>query len=77
MITERVLKMVSTQLDLSYIEIKSTMALVNDLGFDSLDFIELIMDLEEVFEVEIDESVLSNESTVQDIIDLINRELGN
>ncbi|MBD5163878.1 MAG: acyl carrier protein [Bacteroidales bacterium] len=46
---------------------------VNDLGADSLDTVELIMDLENTFEIEIPESESTNIKTVGDAIAYIEK----
>lgn len=45
----------------------------DDLGYDSIKFIQLIVDLEEYFKVEIDDDMLlmENFSTIKQITDLI------
>jgi acyl carrier protein len=45
--------------------------LVGDLGLDSLDKIELIQELEDEFDVFIDEDDLSNVKTVGDLVRLV------
>ena len=45
--------------------------LKDDLEADSLDAVELIMQIEEEFEVEIPDEVASNMKTVKDIVDYI------
>ena len=45
--------------------------LKDDLEADSLDAVELIMQIEEEFEVEIPDEVSSNMKTVKDIVDYI------
>ena len=45
--------------------------MVEDLGADSLTIVELIMSMEEVFEIEIDDDQAELLSTVQDIYDFI------
>lgn len=45
--------------------------LIADLGIDSLDFAELIIDAEETFEVIIDDNKLNDIKTVKDVILLI------
>jgi acyl carrier protein len=45
---------------------------VDDLGADSLDLVELIMSMEEAFDVEISDDDAENLKTVQDAIDYIN-----
>jgi acyl carrier protein len=44
---------------------------LEDLGADSLDIVELIMELEEDFNVEIDESKDSSVKTVEDLIRVV------
>lgn len=44
-------------------------AKLEDLGFDSLDEIELVMALEEEFELEIDETTYQGLETVREVID--------
>lgn len=43
----------------------------DDLDADSLDLVELVMDLEEKFDVSVDESELENITTVGQAFDLI------
>lgn len=45
--------------------------LKDDLEADSLDAVELIMQIEEEFEVEIPDEVASNMKTVKDIVDIL------
>ena len=52
-IEERVKKIVSDQLGKSLDEIQSDSSFVDDLGADSLDTVELVMALEEEFDLEI------------------------
>ncbi len=46
-------------------------SLIEDLGADSLTIVELVMTMEETFEIEIDEEDAENLLTVQDAIDFI------
>jgi acyl carrier protein len=46
-------------------------SLVDDLGADSLTIVELIMSMEEIFEIEIDDAAAEKLVTVQDAIDFI------
>jgi acyl carrier protein len=46
-------------------------SLIDDLGADSLTIVELIMSMEEVFEIEIDDEAAEKLVTVQDAIDFI------
>ena len=49
--------------------------LYDDLGIDSLDLVEVVMALEEEFEIVIEEDDAEKWRTVQDIIDYLVREL--
>ncbi len=46
-------------------------SLIEDLGADSLTIVELVMTMEEIFEIEIDEEDAEKLLTVQDAIDFI------
>jgi acyl carrier protein len=46
-------------------------SLIDDLGADSLTIVELIMSMEEIFEIEIDDDAAENLVTVQNVIDFI------
>lgn len=46
-------------------------SLIDDLGADSLTIVELIMSMEEIFEIEIDDDDAEKLITVQDAIDYI------
>ena len=52
-IEQRVRKIVAEQLGVNEAEIKNDSSFVDDLGADSLDTVELVMALEEEFEMEI------------------------
>ena len=46
---------------------------LEDLGADSLDSVEIIMSLEEKYNIKISEDVFANIHTVQDIVDYIKK----
>jgi acyl carrier protein len=48
-------------------------SLIEDLGADSLTIVELVMSMEEVFEIEIDDDDAQSLVTVQDAIDYIKK----
>ena len=70
-VEDRVKKIVSDQLGKSMDEIQSDSSFVDDLGADSLDTVELVMALEEEFDLEIDEDA-EKISTVNEAVDYIN-----
>ena len=57
-------------------EVTEDAHLQDDLGADSLDAVELIMAIEEEFDVEIDDTEATNIKTVQDIIDYLEAHAG-
>jgi len=71
-VNERVKSLVAEQLGISIDEINNESSFIDDLGADSLDTVELVMALEEEFDVEISDEQAENISTVQSAIDYIN-----
>ncbi len=72
-IQERVKKIIIEQLGVKEEEVKHEASFVDDLGADSLDTVELVMALEEEFDIEISDDEAENISTVQSAIDYINK----
>ena len=72
-IEQRVRKIIAEQLGVNEAEIKNESSFVDDLGADSLDTVELVMALEEAFEVEIPDEDAEKIRTVQDAIDYIDK----
>jgi acyl carrier protein len=71
-VNERVKSLVAEQLGIGIDEINNESSFIDDLGADSLDTVELVMALEESFDVEISDEQAENISTVQSAIDYIN-----
>ena len=71
-VNERVKNIVAEQLGIGIDEINNESSFIDDLGADSLDTVELVMALEEEFDVEISDEQAENISTVQSAIDYIN-----
>ena len=70
-IEEQVKNIVAEQLGVKEEEVKNESSFVDDLGADSLDTVELVMALEEEFEIEIPDEVAEKITTVQQAIDHI------
>jgi len=75
-VEKKVKKIVCEQLDVSEEDVVSKASFVDDLGADSLDQVELIMAMEEEFDISISDEDAENISTVQDTIDYITKALG-
>ena len=63
-VQERVIDIVSEQLGVSKDQINETTSFVNDLGADSLDTVELVMELEEEFDINIPDDAAEKIQTV-------------
>ena len=68
---QRVKKVVAEQLNINEADIKNESAFVDDLGADSLDTVELVMALEDEFDLEIPDDQQEKLRTVQNAIDFI------
>ncbi|GAB6074342.1 acyl carrier protein [Nautilia lithotrophica] len=70
---DEVKEVIVEQLNVAPEEVKPEAKFVEDLGADSLDVVEMIMALEEKFEIEIPDSEAEKIQTVQDVIDYIEK----
>ncbi|MBF2090771.1 MAG: acyl carrier protein [Leptolyngbya sp. DLM2.Bin15] len=68
----KVQKIVADQLSVDINEVKPEASFANDLGADSLDTVELVMALEEEFDIEIPDEAAEKIATVQSAVDYIN-----
>lgn len=68
---ERVQRVVSESAAVGIEKVKEDTVLDSELGLDSLDLVELVMDLEEAFDVEIPDEKAEECHTVKDIVELI------
>lgn len=70
-VNDRVKKIVAEQLGVKVDEINDEASFVNDLGADSLDTVELVMALEEEFDIEIPDEEAEKISTIKEAVDHI------
>lgn len=68
---EKVKKIIVEQLGVEEEDIALESSFIDDLGADSLDIVELIMALEEEFDIEIPDSEAEKIATVGDAVDFI------
>ena len=68
---EKVKGIIVEQLGANAEAVKMEASFIDDLGADSLDIVELVMALEEEFDIEILDSMLKRMITIGDIIDVI------
>ena len=70
-VAEKVRSIIVEQLGVEEDEVKETSAFIDDLGADSLDTVELVMALEEEFNIEISDEDAEKIRTVKEAIDYI------
>ncbi len=70
---ENVRNAIAKQLDIPVENIQMESKLIDDLKADSLDVVELIMDLEQEYDIEIPDEELPNIKTVGDIVAFIDK----
>ena len=70
---EQVCKMLAEQLGIDASGIKPESEVVKDLGADSLDVVELLMTLEDEYNITLPEDDVEGLKTVQDIVDMMNK----
>ena len=68
---ERVRKLIGDQLCKPVEKITLDTKIIDDLGADSLDIVEMLMSLEEVFGLTISDEAATSIATVKDIVDYI------
>ncbi len=71
MVFETVKKIISEELGVKEEEIKLESNLSDDLGADSLDAVELIMALEEEFDISVSDETAQELKTVKDIVNYL------
>lgn len=70
-IKEKVISLIKDQMTKPDIDIEDDMLFVEDLGFDSLDTVQLVMDLEEEFDISIPDEDAEEILTVGKCIEYI------
>ncbi|VTS05963.1 acyl carrier protein [Tuwongella immobilis] len=74
-VEERVINIVSEHLAVAKEKLTRTTNFIEDIGADSLDIVELIMELEEEFDIQIPDEEAQKIKTVGEAVDYIEREL--
>ncbi|MBI9084751.1 MAG: acyl carrier protein [Desulfobacterales bacterium] len=71
-VEDKVKKLIAEKLSVDISEVVPEASFADDLGADSLDLVELIMTMEEEFDIDIRDEDAENLVTVQDAINYIN-----
>jgi len=72
-VLDKVVKIVCNQLSVDMEEVTPDSSFVEDLGADSLDTVELVMEFEEEFGVEIPDEEAENITTINSAVDWIEK----
>lgn len=72
-IEQEMIDIIVEQLSVDKEKVVANASFVDDLGADSLDLVELIMAMEEGFDIEIPDEDAEGIATVQDAIDYVNK----
>lgn len=72
-IESRLIDVISDQLGVNKDTVVPTAKFIEDLGADSFDGVELVMAMEEEFDIEIDDEIGHAFKTVQDVIDHVTK----
>ncbi len=73
LVEEKIKQIIVDQLGVDPADVTETASFVDDLGADSLDRVELVMAFEEAFDVEIPDENAEKISTVQNVIDYVQK----
>ncbi len=71
-VLSRITKIIVDRLGVDEAEVKPEATFKEDLGADSLDVVELVMELEDEFDLEISDEDAEKIATVQDVVTYIN-----
>ena len=74
-VEDKVKKIIAEKLSVDLEEIVPEASFVDDIGADSLDLVELIMSMEEEFDIEISDDDAEKLVTVQDVWDYVAKNL--
>ncbi len=72
----KVRAIIAEQLGITEDQVRPESSFIEDLGADSLDIVELVMAMEEEFEIEIPDEEAENIKTVQDALDYVKEHRG-
>ena len=68
MVFNKIREIICTQLDIEPDKVTMDASVTDNLGADSLDLVELVLSIEEEFDLEVPDSEIENLKTVGDIV---------
>ena len=76
MVFETIRKLLSEQLDIDPEEITMDSTLLEDLGADSIELVDLVMSVEEEYDIEVPDDALDDIRTVGDAVNYLENLIG-
>lgn len=76
MIFDEVKEILVEQLGINEDDVELTSSLVDDLGADSLDAIDIVMSIEDEYSIEVPDEAIEQMKTVEDIVNFIENNIG-
>ena len=74
--TQEVKEILVEQLGINEDDVELTSSLVDDLGADSLDAIDIVMSIEDEYSIEVPDETIEQMKTVEDIVNFIENNMG-
>ena len=72
---QRIIEIVAEQLGADKLQISRVTSFINDLGADSLDTVEIVMEIEDEFDIDVPQEDAEKIQTVGQAIDYVERHL--
>ncbi len=71
---EKIQSLIAEELDVNIDDVTPGASILDDLGADSLDIVELVMALEEEFDVTVEDDEVQKLKTVNDVVQFIEKQ---
>ncbi len=71
MVFEEIKEILADMLEINADDIEMTSSLVDDLGADSLDAIDIVMSIEDQYSIEVPDEIIKSIKTVEDIVSFV------
>lgn len=76
MILDEIKEILADQLDVDVDSIELSSKLIDDLGADSLDAIDIVMSIEDDYSIEVPDETIETMKTVEDIVSFVESHIG-
>ena len=77
MVYEKIVEIIAVQFNVEEDSLNRDTSFRDDLNADSLDLVELVMAIEDEFDLEVEDEAMEDIETIGDVVESIERELDN